>query len=79
MLLEEDVCYDQCILLAKLYQPLPCFVLYSEAKGVSGLPTFAFQAPMMKRTSFLGVTSKRSYRSSKNHSTSVSSALLVGA
>ena len=33
----------------------------------------------MKRTSFLGVNSKRSCRSSKNHSTSASSALLVGA
>ena len=32
MLLEEGVCYDQCILLAKLYQPLPCFILYSKAK-----------------------------------------------
>ena len=31
-LLEEDVCYDQCILLAKLYWPLPCFILYSKAK-----------------------------------------------
>ena len=31
-LLEEAVCYDQCILLAKLYQPLPCFILYSKAK-----------------------------------------------
>ena len=33
----------------------------------------------MKRTSFLSVSSKRSYRSSQNRSTSVSSALLVGA
>ena len=32
MLLEEDICYDQCILLAELYQPLPCFILYSKAK-----------------------------------------------
>ena len=30
-LLEEGVCYDQCILLAKLYEPLPCFILYSKA------------------------------------------------
>ena len=29
VLLEEGVCYDQCVLLAKLYQPLPCFILYS--------------------------------------------------
>ena len=28
--------------------------------GVSLLPTFAFQCPIMKRTSFLGVSSKRS-------------------
>ena len=33
----------------------------------------------MKRTSFLGVSSKRSCRSSKKRSTSASSALLVGA
>ena len=32
MLLEEGVCYDQCILLAKLCSPLPCFILYSKAK-----------------------------------------------
>ena len=33
---------------------------------------------MMKRTSFLGPSSKRSCRSSQNHSTSASSALVVG-
>ena len=32
VVLEEGVCYDQCILLAKLYVPLPCFVLYSKVK-----------------------------------------------
>ena len=32
VLLEEGVCYDQCILLAKLCLPLSCFILYSEAK-----------------------------------------------
>ena len=32
VLLEEGVCYDQCILLAKLYWPLPCFIPYSKAK-----------------------------------------------
>ena len=32
MLLEEGVCYDQCILLAKLCKPLPCFILYCKAK-----------------------------------------------
>ena len=40
---------------------------------------FVFQSLMMKRTSFFGVSSKRSCRSSKNHSTSASLALLVGA
>ena len=32
VLLEEGVCYDQCVLLAKLYQSLPCFILYPKAK-----------------------------------------------
>ena len=31
VLLNESVCYDQYILLAKLCQPLTCFVLYSKA------------------------------------------------
>ena len=30
MLLEQGV--DQCVLLAKLYQPFPCFILYWKAK-----------------------------------------------
>ena len=32
VLLEEGVCYDQCVLFAKLCEPLPCFILYSKAK-----------------------------------------------
>ena len=32
VLLEEGVCYDQCILFTKLYRPLPCFILYFKAK-----------------------------------------------
>ena len=47
--------------------------------GVSGLPTFAFQSPITKKTSFLRVSSRRSCRSSQNRSTSGYSALLVGA
>ena len=47
--------------------------------GVSGLPTFAFQSPIMKRTSFWGVSSRRSCRSSQNCSTSAASVLLVRA
>ena len=34
LLLGEGVCYDQCVLLAELYKPLPCFILYSKAKFV---------------------------------------------
>ena len=57
VLLVEVVCYGQCIFLAKLHQPLPCFILYSKANfacipGVSWLPTFAFHSPIMKRRSF---------------------------
>ena len=43
---------------------------------------FVFQSPMMKRTSFFGVSSRRprrSCKSSKSHSTSASSASVVGA
>ena len=32
VLLEESVCYDQWVLLAKLHKPFPCFILYSKAK-----------------------------------------------
>ena len=46
--------------------------------GVSRLPTFAFQFPMMKRTYYLGFSSRRFCRSSQNCSTSASLALLVG-
>ena len=47
--------------------------------GVSWLPTFAFQSPIMKRTSFWGVSSKRSCRSSyiQLNNSSFSSLLLV--
>ena len=32
VLLEEGVCYDQCVFLTKLYKALPCFILYSKTK-----------------------------------------------
>ena len=32
VLLQEGICYDQCVLLARLCLPLPCFILYSRAK-----------------------------------------------
>ena len=46
--------------------------------GISWFPTFAFLSPLMKRTSLFGVGSRRSCRSSQNHSTLTSSALVVG-
>ena len=46
---------------------------------ISWLPTFASQSSMMKSKSFFGVSSRSSCRSSQNHSTSASSALVVGA
>ena len=32
VLSKEAVCYDQCVPLAKLCWPLPCFILHSKAK-----------------------------------------------
>ena len=32
VLLKVGICYDQCVLWAKLCLPLPCFILYSKAK-----------------------------------------------
>ena len=55
---KEGVCYDQCVLLAKLAIPL-CPASFHIPRpnlpitsGVSWLPTFAFQFPIIKRTSF---------------------------
>ena len=56
VLLEEGVCYDQCVLLgnsislcpASFHIPRPSLPV---TPGVSWLPTFAFQSPIMKRTS----------------------------
>ena len=41
VLLEKGVCYDQCILLAKLYYHLSCFFLYSKANSARGHSTAA--------------------------------------
>ena len=69
VLLEEGVCYDQCVFLAK---PISlCHASFCTPRpnlpvtpGISCLPTFAFQSPIIKRASFLGVSSRRSCRSS---------------
>ena len=68
-LFEEGVCYDQCVLLTKLLTFIPLhFVLQGQTclllQVISWLTTFAFQFPMMKMTSFIGVSSRRSCRSS---------------
>ena len=83
VLLEEGVCYDQCIFLAKLYQPVPCFIPYSKAKFACYsrcflTSYFCIPVPYNEKDIFFGVSSKRSCRSSQNCSTSASSALLVG-
>ena len=84
LLLEEGVCYDQCVLLAKLCQPLSCFILYSKAKlscYFRHLLTSYFCIPVSydERISFFGVSSRRSCRFLQNCSTSALSALVVRA
>ena len=69
VLLEEGVCYDQCILWQNSVSLCPASFCTPRPNlpvtpVISWLPTFAFQSPIMKRTSFLGVSSKRSCRSS---------------
>ena len=56
-------------------QSLPCFILHSKAKFACYSRCFLtsyfwIPVPYMKRKSFLGVSSKRSCRSSQNHSIS---------
>ena len=84
VLLEEGVCYDQCVLLEKL---LAFALLHSVLQGqicpllqVSCDFLLLHSSPLQwKGHLFLGVSSRRSCRSSENLSTSASSVLLVGA
>ena len=70
VLLEEGVCYDQCILLAKLCYPMSCFILYCKVKLAyyyRYLLTSYFCIPVPydeKDIFFVCVSSRRSYRSS---------------
>ena len=71
MLLEEGVCYDQCVLLIKFGLPLPCFILPSKAKlacySMYLLTSyFWITIPYDEKDIFFfwGVSSKRSCRSS---------------
>ena len=66
VLFEEGVCYDQCVVLENSVSL--CSASFCTPRlnlpgipGISWLPTFAFQSPIMERTSFLGVSSKRFY------------------
>ena len=66
--LEEGVCYDQCV-LDKTVSVCPTSFCTPRPKlpatpGISWLPTFAVQSPMIKRTSFFFGVISRSYRSS---------------
>ena len=72
VLLKDGVCYDQCVSLcpASFCIPRPNLPVTT---GSSLLSTVAFQSPIIKRKSFLGVGSQRSCKSSA----SASSALLV--
>ena len=56
-LLEEGFCYDQCIFLQNSISLCPASFCIPRPNlcvtpGVSWLPTFAFQVPIMKMTSF---------------------------
>ena len=58
LLLEKSVCYDQCVLLTKLFYSLPCFILCPKAKltcysGYFLTCQFCILILMIKRTSFL--------------------------
>ena len=69
VLLEEGICYDQCIFLENSISLCPALFCIPRPNlpftpGVSWLPTFAFHSPIMKRTSFWGVSSKRPCMSS---------------
>ena len=86
LLLEEGVSYDQCVLLAKICQPLPCFLLYPMAKPACYsrylLPYyFCILVSYDEKDNFIffGVSFRRSCRSSQNHSIRASSTLVIGA
>ena len=90
VLLEGAVCYDQCVLLATLCWPLPCFILYSKAKFACYsryllTSFFCIPVPYYEDDIFVCVcvcvcvVSRRSCRSLYNCSISVFSAVVVGA
>ena len=55
VLLEEGVCYDQCNLLTKLYQPLPCYCTLRPYLPVTpGVSYFYIPVPYNEKDIFLG-------------------------
>ena len=83
VLLKECVRYDSAFSCQKSVSLCPALFCTPRsnlpvAAGISWLPTFAFQSPIMKQTSLFGVSSRRSRRSSLNHLTSPSSAFPGG-
>ena len=57
VLLEEGVCYDQCVLLENSVRPCPASFCTPRPNlpvtlGISWCPIFAFQSPTINRTSF---------------------------
>ena len=61
VLLEEGVCYDQCTLVAKLYYPLLCFILYTKAKFACYSRCFSYfciPVPYNEKDIFFGLVLK---------------------
>ena len=89
MFLEEGVCYDQCVLLAKLLafallylvpQGQPCLLLQISLDSYFCIPVpYDEKDIILFLFLFFGVSSGRSCRFSQNCSISASSALMVGA
>ena len=67
-MLEEGVFYDQCILLAKLYEPLPYYVLYSKAKFLEKA-----EEPEIKMPTSAGLLKKQE----SSRKTSISALLIM--
>ena len=80
VLLTQHICYDQCVLLAKLCQPLVCFTLYSKAKLACYSRCFLTSHLCIRILYVLfWCQYQNSCRSLQNHSTSASLTLAVEA
>ena len=84
MLLEERVCYDQCVLLTKLCSPLLCFTLYYKVNLACYsryllTSYFCIPIPYDEKDIFLVLFLKSAAGLHRTKSTSASSTLVVGA